>query len=99
LARKQKSLLAGKKISSSHTTYNSVAAEVIKILKTHEEVKKIVLGPIKKARSSSIKRLTVKEDKGQAKVMCRDSGSIQELYIIGVDVIVLERLLDKYILK
>ena len=92
--KKGRGLLKGKKISSSHTTFNSVAGAVIKCLKELEDVKKIVLGPIKSARNSSIRRFTVKEDKGQAKIMCRDSGSIQTLWVIGVDPEVLESALQ-----
>ena len=95
---KNKSILSGNKISGRHTTFNSVAGEIIKKIKNLPEVRKIALGPIKKAKNSSVRRYTVKEDKGQAKIMCRDSGSIQVIWVIGADVEVLEEAL-KDILK
>lgn len=95
---KNKSILSGDKISSRHTTFNTVAGAIIKKLKNHPDVRKIALGPIKKAKNSSIRRFTVKEDKGQAKIMCRDSGSIQVIWVIGADVEVLEEAL-KDVLK
>ena len=95
---KNKSILSGDKISTRHTTFNTVAGAIIKKLKNLDEVRKIALGPIKKAKHSSVRRFTVKEDKGQAKVMCRDSGSIQVLWVIGADVEVIEAAL-KDVLK
>lgn len=91
---KKKGLLAGPKINNRHSTYNSVAAEVIAKLKPYDTVKKIVLGPISPVRASSLRRITVREDKTQAKILCRDKNSVQILWVIGADVDVLKEILS-----
>jgi len=77
------SILKGKNISRSHSTYNKLAGEVIKKLKVFPEITKIVLGPIKPDHARK-RRIKVSEDKGNVRVQCRDISSVQYLWILGV---------------
>lgn len=89
----RKGVLKGSKVSKQHSTYNSVAERVIVALKPVPEVNKIVLGPIRQL-SGGERRVTVREDRGQAKVQCRDIGSVQVLWVIGADVSLLKSVLE-----
>lgn len=77
------SVLSGKNISRSHTTFNELAGEVIKVIKKFPEVSKIVLGPIKPDHARK-RRIKVSEDKGNVRVQCRDISSVQYLWVLGV---------------
>ncbi len=79
------SLLKGSNISRSHSTYNELAGDVIKILKKYSEISKIVLGPIKPDHTRK-RRIKISLDKGNVRVTCRDISSVQYLWILGVDV-------------
>ena len=78
----KKGVLRGKKISKQHSTYNGVAEKVILALKENPLVNKIALGPIKHLSGGS-RRVTVREDKGQVRIQCRDIGSVQVLWAMG----------------
>ena len=80
----KKGVLSGPKINKKHSTYNNLAEKVIVALKPHPAVKKIVLGPIKPI-GNGLQRLTVREDRGQVRIQCRDITSVQILWAIGVD--------------
>jgi hypothetical protein len=87
-----KSILKGKNISKSHSTYNEVAGTVINLLKKFPEVSKIVIGPIKPDHARQ-RRIKVSLDKGNVRVQCRDISSVQYLWILGVsDEFVIQKL-------
>ena len=90
----KRGVLKGDKVSNSHSTFNELAGEVIKASKKMDDVKKIALGPIKSV-SSAKRRITVRDDKGQSRVQCRDHNSVQILWVIGVDHDVLQKRLDE----
>lgn len=90
----RKGVLRGTKVSKQHSTYNSVAEKVIVALKPLAAVNKIVLGPIKQL-SGGERRVTVREDRGQARIQCRDIGSVQVLWVIGADVTLLQQTLEQ----
>ena len=80
----KKGVLRGPKLNRRHSTYNKVAEQVILILKEMPTVTKIVLGPIRQLKGGQ-PRITVREDKTQARIQCRDIGSVQVLWAIGAD--------------
>jgi len=83
----RKGLLSGPKINKKHSTYIDLAGEVILRLKPIEQVRKIILGPIKAARPArdGKQRITLRPDRGQTKIQCRGSHSVQILWVIGAD--------------
>lgn len=92
------SILKGKNISRSHTTFNKLAGEIIKTLKVFPEVSKIVLGPIKPDHARQ-RRIKVSDDKGNVRVQCRDISSVQYLWILGVSPEFVSDKLSNYIGK
>ncbi len=84
----KKGILSGSKINNNHSTYIPLAGKVISRLKREVLVKKIVLGPIKPIKNGP-RRLSVKDLKGQVCIKCRETQSIQTLWVIGVDANVL----------
>lgn len=80
----KKGVLKGKKISCRHQTYIEIAGKVISILKSHEGVKKIVLGRISLA-SGSASRIDIKSAGSNVKLLCRSGNAVQILFVIGVD--------------
>lgn len=90
----RKGVLKGTKFNGRHSTYNRVAEEIILAIKKHPEVKKIVLGPIKNIGPGH-RRVSMREDKGQVRIYCRDSGSVQILWAIGASLSVLEALIPE----
>lgn len=76
-------VLSGKKVNDKHSTFNGVAGDVVKRLKKFEDITKIVLGPIRPSHCDN-RRIKVSEEKGNVKVQCRDTSSVQTLYVLGV---------------
>ena len=93
---RKKDILSGPKINNRHSSFIDLAGEIIKKLKPLPKVTKIVLGPIKPIRTGP-RRIKVKEDKGQVRIQCRDTNSVQLLWVIGEDAQVIESALQKII--
>jgi len=79
----KKGILSGPKINNKHSSFIPLAGSIIEALKPHPQVKKIVLGPIKVIGNGK-RRITVRSDKGQTRIQCRDHTSVQILWVIGI---------------
>lgn len=74
--------ISGDKFTRSHTTATETSKEVLRLLKSVSQIKKISLGVITKSgRSRGGKRVKIKEIPAGLELVVRGQSSIQKIYI------------------